>query len=359
MSVVSVKVQLSGDAEIKLPKSLDTEENRALIPVLRHYSVKVHLKKVSTAISNALVRTMMDEIIVKTLECDKDDIKTDDENIMWASVQKSIQSIRLNQDVPKNTRFNLKFINTTAEPQMIRSRDLKTNHKLNMIPFNSTFRIVTVREGKTLEINNIRVEENQGRNYGYGQYSAVSNCGHQPLDVEIYDRGEGTDVFVSNPTEYEINFGTNGNAQPKWILTTACQSIYNRANKLAKELEVVSDKTQLKYTSDIMDINQEDDLTHFMFKGETHTICNLIRYFIYDKHPNIALSNYEITHPTEMNSVYRLISQKPKKIMLEALENIVSMFQSLEKQFDEKTIDPEIKSIKSSKIPPTPKLETD
>ena len=38
-----------------------------------------------------------------------------------------------------------------------------------------------------------------------------------------------------------------------------------------------------------------------------------------------------------MNSVYRLISQKPKKIMLEALENIVDIFQSLEKQFDEKT----------------------
>lgn len=337
MSVVSVKVELSGDKEIKLPKSLDTEENRALIPVLRHYNVSVHLKKVSTAISNGLVRTMMDEIVVKTLEFDKDDIKTDDENIMWASVQKTVQSIRLNQEVPKNARFSLKFVNSSAEPLMVRSGDLKTNHKLTVIPFNSTFRIVTVREGRMLEINNIRVEENQGRNYSYGQYSAVSNCGHKPLDVEIFNRGEGTDVFVSNPREYEINFGTNGNVKPKWVLMSACQSIYNRANKLAKELEVVSDKTQLKYTSDIMDINQEDELTHFTFKGETHTICNLIRYFIYEKHPTIALSNYEITHPTEMNSVYRLISQNPKKIMLEALENIVDMFQSLEKQFDEKT----------------------
>jgi len=337
MSVVSVKVELSGDKDIKLPKSLDTEENRSFIPVLRHYNVKVHLKKVSTAISNALVRTMMDEIVVKTLEFDKDDIKTDDENIMWASVQKTIQSIRLNQEVPKNARFSLKFVNSSAEPLMVRSRDLKTNHKLTVVPFNGTFRIVTVREGRTLEINNIRVEENQGRNYGFGQYSAVSNCGHRPLDVEIFHRGEGTDVFVSNPKEYEIMFGTNGNAQPKWILMSACQSIYNRANKLAKELEVVSDKTQLKYTSDIMDINQEEDLTHFSFKGETHTICNLIRYFIYEKHPNIALSNYEITHPTENNAIYRLVSQKPKKIMLEALENIVDMFQSLEKQFDEKT----------------------
>lgn len=337
MSVVSVKVELSGDKEIKLPKSLDTEENRALIPVLRRHNVKVHLKKVSTAISNGLVRTLMDEITVKTLECDKDDIITDDENIMWASVQKTIQSIRLNQEVPKNARFSLKFTNTTAEPQMVRSGNLKTNHKLGVVPFNSTFRIMTVREGRTLEINNIRVEENQGRNYSFGQYSVVSNCGHHPLDVDIFSRGEGTDVFVSNPKEYEINFGTNGNAKPKWILMAACQSIYNRANKLAKELEVVSDKSKLKYTSDIMDINQEDDLTHFTFKGETHTICNLIRYFIYEKHPNIALSNYAITHPTEMNSVYRLISQKPKKIMLEALENIVDMFQSLEKQFDEKT----------------------
>jgi DNA-directed RNA polymerase subunit L len=339
MSVVSVKVKLLGDKNIKLPKHLDNEENRQLIPVLRRHNVTIHMKKTSAAVVNAIRRTLMCEMNIKVLEIDKDDIDTDDTNIMWASLQKSIQAIRLNQEVPANTRFKLDYKNDTIEPQMIRTRDLTTDHKLdNIIPFNPTFRIITVREGTYLKMKNIRVVVGKGKIYGQGMYTAIyGGGGPVPLDVEQYERGEGESSFVSNPTEFTMTFGTCGTASPKWLLMTACQSIYERAIVLLKELELVDTKKGMKHLSDVMDIYQKGDVTHFKIKDETNTICNLVRYFIYQKHKDIPLINYDIPHPTEDVAIIKLDSQNPKSVMMAALETIVELYKKLETQFDEKT----------------------
>lgn len=339
MSVVSVKVKLLGDKTIKLPKHLDTEKNRELIPVLRRHNVTIHMKKSSTAIMNAIRRTLMCEMDVKVLEIDKDDIDTDDTNIMWASLQKSIQAIRLNQEVPENTRFKLEFKNESIEPHMIRTKDLKTDHKLDgIIPFNPTFRIITVREGKYLKMKNIRVVVGKAKIYGQGMYTAIYGGGGPiPLDVKLYERGEGESSFVTNPKEFTMTFGTCGNATPKWLLTTACQSIYNRANVLLKELELVNTKKGMTHFSDAMDIYQKGDVTHFKLKEETNTICNLIRYFVYEKHKDIPLINYDIPHPTEDVAIVKMDSQNPKSVMMGALENIIELYKNLETQFDEKT----------------------
>lgn len=347
MSISSVEVKMLGDKEIKLPKHLDTEENRKLIPHMRKYSVKVHIKKASKEIVNGLRRTLMEEIEIKGLEVDKDNIDTDDTNIMWNSIKVAIESIRLDQNVPANIRFHLEYTNNTTYPQMVRASHLKSDHKFESPPFNESFRIMTVRPGHFLRIKNIKVISVQARRRkdnvesdevypwprSYGLYTAVTNCGMDCPNIEKYERGVGQSSLTTEPTEYIITLGTNGNVDIKTLLKAACASISARSREIYKELVTVTNDNHI---SNIVDISTYNDEMHFRIKNETYTIAALISYFIFKKHPDISLANYSVPHPTKTEFIYRIVSQDPKKTMLEALDNITQMFQNLESQFEAK-----------------------
>lgn len=326
MSIVKFKVTRLG-IDNPLPKHLDTPENRKLIPELRRHNVEIELKKVNTAIVNAIRRTLLDDLEGKNLYIEQDDIDTDDENILWPSLQKQIQCIRINQDIPSNARFTLNFKNETAMPVMINSGMLTTDNDLKMIPFNKTYRIITVREGKYLKLLNIRVVS------GCGTLSCnVAACRFWPLDVEMYDRGKGVSSNMCNPEHFAFSFETHGTADPIKLLSTTCKYLYERCEKYLNELEHI-ESTKTEYTSDLFDINKTGDITHVKFKNETYTICGLLSYTIFVAHPDVALVKFGIIHPEAKVTMFDIKAKDPRKLMIEAFETIIKTFKDLEQQF--------------------------
>lgn len=328
-SVVQLKIEKLG-IDNPLPKSLDNEENRKLIPELRRIAVYIELKGVDTSIVNGLRRCLLDELEGLGLNIEQDDIETDDENILWPSLQKQIQCIRLNQDIPSNTRLSLNIKNTSTEPMMITTAMLKTDTDLKIIPFNKTYRIITLREGKYLKLLNIRVISGTGT-----LFCNVVACRYKPLDIEMLDRGKGVSSNNCNPKHFSFEFETNGTANPIKLLSSACKYIYERAEKYLKELEHVDSK-KIEHSSDLLDINKSEDTTNFMFKNDTYTICNLLAYSISKNHPDIALCNFGVVHPLEKTTVFNLKSKDPRKTMIEGFEDIIQIFKNLEQQFIDK-----------------------
>lgn len=331
MSITKFTISRLG-VDNPLPKHLNTEENRKLIPALRRHHVYLELKGVSTAIVNAIRRSMLDEIEGKCLKIEQADIDTDDENILWPSVQKQIECMRLNQEIPMNARFTLDIKNQNATPLMITSGMLVTDSDLKITPFNSTFRIITLREGKYLKLWNIRVVSCTGT-----LASNVVACRYKPLDVEMFDRGKGVSSNNCNPKHFSMEFDTNGTIDPVKLLSSACRYIYERSEKYLNELEHV-DSIKTEHSSDLFDINKTGDVTKFIFKNDTYTICNLLSYTIYYNHPDIALCKFGVVHPTEKITAFELKAKDPRKLMIEAFEHIIKLYKDLEQQFlDNKT----------------------
>lgn len=328
MSISKFKIVNLG-IDNPLPKHLDTPENRKLIPELRRQHVSFELKKASTAITNAIRRVMLDEMEGKALQIEQDDIETDDENILWPCLQKQVQCIRIHQDIPTNCRFTLDVKNKTAMPLMLTTGMLTTDSDLKIIPFNKTYRIITLREGKFIKLLNIRVITGTGT-----LFSNVVACRYKPLDIEMFDRGKGVSSNACDPTQFSFEFETNGTANPIVLLRTACKYIYDRCGIYLNELEHI-EKSKSDHSSNMLDINKNADITVFKFKNDTHTICNLITTTIYKLHPDIALCNYGVIHPLEKITNLNIKAKDPNKLMIEALEHIIQVYKDLESQFVE------------------------
>jgi DNA-directed RNA polymerase subunit L len=326
MSISKFKVVQLG-IDNPLPKHLDTKENRALIPELRRKHVSFELKKGSNALINSIRRVMLDEMEGKSLQIEQDDIETDDENILWPCLQKQIQCIRINQDIPTNCRFTLEVKNKTAVPLMITAGMLKTDTDLKIIPFNKTYRIITLRESKYIKLLNIRVVTGTGT-----LFTNIVACRYIPLDVVMFDRGKGVSSNACDPTHFRFEFETNGTAEPITLLCSACKYIQDRCKIYLSELEHV-DKSKSEHTSNLLDINKNTDITIFKFKDDTYTICNLLSTYICRKYSDIPLCNYGVIHPLEKVTNFNLKAKDPLKIMIEAFEGTIETFKDLEQQF--------------------------
>lgn len=326
MSLSKFKVHQLGK-DNPLPKHLDTPENRKLIPEIRRHHVYFELKNVSTAIVNGIRRVLLDELEGKKLQVEQDDIETDDDNILWPCLQKQIECIRINQEIPTNCRFTLETKNKLTMPQMITTESLVTDSDLKIIPFNKTYRIITLREGKYLKLLNVRVVVGTGT-----LYSNVVACRFKPLDVEMYDRGKGISSNKCNPRHFSFEFETNGTVDVSKLLASACKYIYDRCEKYLTELEHV-DTAKKEHSSNMLDIYKSGDVTKFKFKNDTYTICNLVSYSIYENHPDISLSKFGVVHPLEKITIFDLKAKDPRKLMIEAFEQIIKSFKDLEQQF--------------------------
>lgn len=331
--IASVKIEKLGKLDTKFYQN--NEKLKHLIPEYKFLDVKIHLKKTDTAISNAIRRTLIDELDIKCLhlDVDVDNVETDDNNILKHALKKSIESIVIAQDVPDKLRYTLDYINNTSTSQMVTAGALSTDHKLKT-PFNKTFRLITVQSGKYLKIKNISIKTSQGRVFGDAMHSVVFGGGHKPLDVEEYLRGKGESSFFNRPTEYLINFRTLSNIDVKWLLMEVCKSIITRSQLFYKETELIKWKPNIIHSSDYLDIREANGVTHIKIKTETYTLCNLIRYFVYEKRNDIALCNFGVPHPSENDTVINIISNDPKNTFLEALEDIIELFKNLSDQFE-------------------------
>jgi len=322
---------------------LKGKDFQKLIPKFGKYLITMTINKESAAVANAIRRTLIGELPAYGLTFDQEDFETDDEYLIWKNIQSQIQSIRIKQDIPESTRFYLDVTNSTPMDKMVRAKHIEIRGK-GELPFNETFRIITLRKGKTMKIKNIKVIKKYG--YEDAKFHLTSGVAYKQLDVNAYERGKGVSSMMSDCHDYELGIYTDGNIEPKTLLTMAMSNIKERVKKYQEEMDLyvtqinaeeASKKKKYEpvsgdYVSDILEINILEDVTLFKLKGEKDTLANLIRYFAFTNDPSIPLVNYKDPHPTVREIVVRIQSKDPIKSFVGALGSAYKKFETLENE---------------------------
>lgn len=82
----------------------------------------------------------------------------------------------------------------------------------------------------------------------------------------------------------------------------------------------------------LKELRSKKDLLEIEIEGEQHALPNLLRDEAYKTGANIAA--YKIEHPTTSNPILKVISSKePKKVLLDAAENITKLTKEFQKKF--------------------------
>lgn len=165
---------------------------KKLLPKKIKKQITFDLIGVNPQITNAIRRTVLDELPVKTLYVKHENIETNDPYILFDIIQNRLSLIPIEQFIDdqktaEHIDFSLEIINQTAHIIMVKSGDLKSSLSLKdntNLPFAGTYRISELQPGKYLRIKNIVLKSGYG--YKNAKYSLCGGFKVKPLDfIEI------------------------------------------------------------------------------------------------------------------------------------------------------------------------------
>lgn len=203
--------------------------------------VEITLESMNIAAANALRRVISDEVPVKALNCNMNDIITTDVFIVRDFVQDRLRQIRISQDVDDDCRFKLEVVNNTPIIKVVTTKDLipLTKTKAEDIMYD-TIPIIELNPGKSIVIKAITIDK--GYNWQYGGYKVATNVALVPLDQKMFDpyindKDPGVKAGLADPRKHRLTFCTEGNIQINKLLTLACDEILLRLERVLKELD--------------------------------------------------------------------------------------------------------------------------
>lgn len=158
----------------------------------------------------------------------------------------------------------------------VKSRDIESTSK-GKLPFNETFDLAMLNQGRYLSIDKIYVQRGYG--YTHGGFTVASGVACVPLDQQPYDVNtmEGVQAGVSDPRVHRLSFTLNGTIAHGELMRSACDEIIRR----------------LDYTSKaVTSVYHSDDTYHLVLPNETHTIGNILVKGLCEQYPDVPAATY-------------------------------------------------------------------
>jgi DNA-directed RNA polymerase subunit L len=295
LSVTDFKVE-------KMIPNVPPQYKHLLPTVLTQERCTFTINGCSNAVSNAIRRTAACELKVAYLNCQYEDIETDDPFIIPEMIQKRLRMIPLLQSVNAASVFSLAVTNTSIGTMDVKSRDL--NSKAGKY-FDETYTILTLGAGRFLRINNVKVAYEYGYVQDYGMcsvaFNAVSVCTDvKPINMYEPDPNQVRSQ-ISDPRVWNISFNTNGTMPARAIVKTSCEEIINRLKTVLSLLYTI--------------VNNENKYT-LIIHGDSDTIGNLLVKTIDELYPDVEAATYsvpaiersvsiKITYGDDINTLYK------------------------------------------------------
>jgi len=359
----------------------EKKEVMKLLPIpVRGISFELHNS--NTKFANSFRRCLIDEIPLYSMTCPLEKIQSNDRKIMVTSdcVVRHLNLIPLAQHIitpEKISRYKLslfvkndtmKTISVTTDDISIIethsrlskhkssnsrtsvvseskiSRDTKTDKikkrgsgptTLKRIDsskyFSNKITICDLDRGYYLKIDDIVIIKK--RNYDVSIGGIVHQINYIPLEYEEQlgpnSKKELPMSLQTNPTKYKISYAVNGTTSPVYIALLVCQELLQRLKDIKTEI-VKSD--EIPYYSDKVDIEYEESLICYKIYKESWSIgyllswyCNAVEYI-----PFVASKNeHVLTHTI----VLRIKHANPNKIVIKAIDNIISDYMILFNSF--------------------------
>lgn len=300
--------------DIKLKDGLEHLIPTTNIP----HHIEFVLSGVSNAVSNAIRRTVLCELPVYHLECEYENIKTNDAHIIPEMLQKRLMMIPINQTA--SGKFELEAMNSDVLPLDVKTSEFKYNGKSKDLPFNGTITFVTLNPGKFIKISDIVIKRNYGYQTGYGMLSLGMNAASIALDQEPLNMYEGTGIpsREADPRVWKISFNTNGTMPPHEVVKFACDNIISRLNNVIDML---------------YSIESNDDQYILSLHGESHTIGNLLMKTINELYPGIIAVVYNVVSVERLMILRVRSDDEIKPIITAVVKYLINTFTEIKSAF--------------------------
>ena len=151
--------------------SLITDEVKKLLPKTFPKQLTFELYGTNPYLTNAIIRSLYDEVEVKSLNVNFKNIVTDDSYVITDEVARRIGLLHINQNIKMNKTFSLRAYGG-KHGKYVKSGDLISDDSKDL-PFNLTHILFWLNAGKSVIIDNIPVVVSQG--YKNAKHSYILN----------------------------------------------------------------------------------------------------------------------------------------------------------------------------------------
>ena len=354
-------------------------EFKKLLPERLSQVTTFDLSGVNSPIANALRRVLIDEVPVRALLVNYENIKTDDSFIFPDQIKLGIEQIPIDQNIPLGTEFTLRMVNRTTGSNIIYSSNIHPKgDRKGKLPFDSCHRLGRLNPGKRITVTNIKVVEGQAMHdakftatalvsmneLDYMRVMFVNSSGHwnninmptRLIDKLVGSKAYGKKVLIIEDPKviktmdavrkermksYDITVDTlvGSKIEVRHYQTTEYMahdfrfSFQTEGNVdpkklLTSTLEYLVEKLdQLK--GEFLDISKEDDLTIFHIMNSTHTLSKILKITMFELDPSISSIRDEDPGPDD--SSIKIVCRHPnaEKLFRDALEKLIKLFQTL------------------------------
>lgn len=292
-----------------------------LFPPIRHV-VRFEIKNAEVELANTIRKCIIGELSIKSLEFDESDIDTDDKYILSDYLRKNIENIPINQDMDldylKTLKISLHCINKTIDLITIYSHDIIVLDKGKPIElFARNVPITVLHPCNYLKISNITISE--GITYtNAGKYSAIAASYYEILENE-----KTATSLISNPKHFKLGYTTYGNIIPKHILDKCLTTLTGRLNIILNELMAASNQSEISYYSNLLRIEEKDDIVIFYIENEFWSFSRLIAKYCMLLDSNIKFVAPGIIHPSANKCFIKIIHSTPVKLLCDTVIKIL------------------------------------
>jgi DNA-directed RNA polymerase subunit L len=359
--------------KIDMPELLNEIYGISTLPITRTETI-IEIKGIHIPEINALRRVLTDEIQHYHLTTNDSTIETDDPFISLSRIEKYISNIPIcysvSKEIIKKLKLGIKFKNKTTSNVVILCGDLviqSSDAVLNSPIFDPTFELFSLSPGKSITITNIHLVTKYGKEFAGANLAC--NASYRFLDIEEYSieeinkkenrikpfvnqSGYKVSSFIANPIHHELSFtipATSKNfvKEIHQILNDVCDNIIYRLRSILMHVENSSkgDSTQLllddnSIQSSILENSSNSTDTETINKyicvipGETHTIGNLLKWYINDLFPQCSSVTYIINEKKLEITIFFINSEDVHKYMHDSIKHGIHIFKEIKKQFE-------------------------
>lgn len=292
-------ISLSGTPYKDLISKIPSIVNKVLI---------FELTEANCAIANAIRRTLMSEMPIKHLTVSLSDINTTDPYIIGESIRKRIEMIPISQSIHEDSVFSIRFENNSDEYVDIMSSEIKLNGVASSKDITPSIPICDINSNTSFSMNDIHVVES----YGYNN----SRVSIGRVGYEIINQDFTQSSLISNPTDFRIEIETAGIMDPKNLVCKAIDELIERLDLIDYQRSVI-----------------EFGVFKLTIRNETHSIGNLLCWYVYQLDTTIKYVAKRILHPSERVCVLDILHPNAESICKQAAEVAKKDLSTIRKSF--------------------------
>ncbi len=318
------------------------------IPKIKKDICTIHINGGYAAFANAIRRFAIEELKTNCLTVTEVDINTNGDSFKKDQFIKNIQSLHLNQYIPKDTIFTLSIENKTDEIMPVLASDLINKSALNCIHNANMTVLELLKPGQFLKLKNVHIISGYGYE-DYNKFNIVNRTkyqilSHKPYDDQL-DHGAGNLRSIEyNPTEFLIEFETLENVKSIDIIKQIKSEMLSRLNIIKQQISELKDDKY--FENEFLEVKQEK-MVVITFKTEYVLLPTMIAYRVLNLDKNIQYCNATLVDYNKRHTLFKISHPEWQKIIIDAIDLCIKDVNSIIISNDKLIAKPSIsKSIK-------------